>query len=214
MFDKPSRELIARCLELVAAGAVLPESELGLLLGFTRDELPPLAALWRDASYGPEMIRAGHSVLGNLTGYPLDTPDKVYATLGTSRDELKRIVHVFLEREKRGVQINNQESFFDRNDRELIALSLEFVARGTVFPQVEVATLLGFETAELEPHARAWRREDYGPEMKRAARSVLGNLTGYPLDGPTTVYADLGTTLGELKRVLSILCSERPGSGV
>lgn len=100
MFDKPSRELIACCLELVATGAVFPDWEVGLLLGFTREELAPLAGAWRDASYGPEMIRAGHTVLGNLTGYPLDKPDKVLATLGTTREELQRIVGVFLEREK------------------------------------------------------------------------------------------------------------------
>ena len=101
----------------------------------------------------------------------------------------------------------------ERNDRELIALCLEVVGRGSVFPEPEVATLLGFEPEELAALAQAWLQEEYGPEMTRAATSVLGNLTGYPLDKPAKVYANLGTTLSELKRVLGILCSARPGAG-
>lgn len=110
--------------------------------------------------------------------------------------------------------MSKRELPIEENDRELIALCLELVGRGAVFPEPEVATLLGFEREELAPLAMAWRREEYGPEMKRAARSVLNNLTGYPLDGPTKVYANLGTTFSELKRVLGVLRSEQPSSGV
>lgn len=99
MFSEQSRELIASCLDRVAMGDVFPNWEVGLLLGFECEELPALATQWRTGAYDSEMIRAGHSVLGNLSGYPMDKRERVLEELGTTRGELERLLEVFLEYE-------------------------------------------------------------------------------------------------------------------
>jgi hypothetical protein len=74
--SKEDLDLLRECLRAAASGPFFPEWEVHTLLGADRNQLQSLLDHWPTVLENPNSRAIVQNVLVNLTGYPIDEPNR------------------------------------------------------------------------------------------------------------------------------------------
>ncbi|MEU8804948.1 hypothetical protein [Spirillospora sp. NPDC048819] len=84
--------IIGECLNAALQGPFFPDWEFQTLMGFTREELAELAAVWPANADADDQDDAVNNVLNMLLGYPLDQQRRWHEYISVSPREVAGVL--------------------------------------------------------------------------------------------------------------------------
>jgi hypothetical protein len=87
--------LLGKCVRAAAYGPFFPDVEMHALLGADRPEVQSISDDWPHSLSLPEVDWIVQNVLANLTGYPIDEPDRWGTFIDITEDEVRELSRRF-----------------------------------------------------------------------------------------------------------------------